>query len=1077
MPAGAVVGEYRVEASTPLLDKQIYLVQARGERFVLVESLEYFQPEYREEIFAAVAPILRAHGTPLEAYFMLFSDNLPMLYSVYGAECWPEAGTDLQSRLRQAGLFGPRELEAIYQWLRKLLQALWQAGYVNPGLIPPLIFQGGPGLYALEWEYCVPLDDSLQYPRMYDGYHSPAYLAQLEHLLNEKRRNQALAGEALYATLMELIGGRSPLHWSPQPISTVTFRFALSAPLRKWLEAADGSFAIAQLPAKLPGYYSSQPEAVQALSRSNQAYHAALPMLTLRQGEQARELLDTAIHTNFNDAFAFCALALLEQHAGRLNAFEEYLGRALQLEPLACFFMELAKGRAALGRPEAAIQALREAVKRFAYYPEAWFMLGQLLLQKKAFAQAEEALLRAWQLRKSPKYAKLLYDFFFEHGLEDQARRFTPFFNPSIGGKLQIRLNPAPETVAYLPPLEPGDELEQLRIVALLNQHQAKDCWNYLAEDEAGKRYFVREYARSARQRAKTEIYAVLVLRHPAIQPLAGVLEPEARGSTCLVYAQLAGESLEDRLRRTGRLTQAEAVEVLAGVGTLLQALGQHEPPLVHGDIKPANLFITSEGKVMLLDFESVRLLDASNEIVPYTYPYSPPELQAHYRLDASTDFYGLGMTLVHALTGVFPSEFVDIRAKKITGWEMFALHIAPEFRSLLADWLAWLPAERRLPSPEALAAATDGLRALPELPMSAELEAWRQAFARVYQSQTADEVLQAGTRLLEIRTQALSLRYVAGHYLRLGLRKDALKLGLRALQLDPGHVQTAWLVAQIYKDVKMYAQAVQVLLMSLEHCQDQPLTYVMLGQCYGLSQQSDLALAAYKKAETLPPANLDIQFELLGLLMERGAYAEARSRCEVLLRQPQLRAADKAELHLILGAIFGRQQRYGQALETLLQAQKLRPSPQLSYDIGLSLFHLRRFAEAAEAFRRRLASEPEHLPSQYFLGKALLELGQVQAALPWLLNLEKHPHRPDDVYFELGKAYTQLRDLPRALEMYLNAQRLMPDNPAVLVNLGVLRLNLGQSSEALQLARAALSQLPSLAQARELERLALQAS
>lgn len=1041
----------------------------------MVESLEYFQPLWREQIYATVAPLVNEAGTPLRGYFNLISDDLPLLYSVYDVGCWQTRTADLQSLLQQAGLFGPRELEAIYAWLRQLVQRLWQAGYVNPGLITPLIFKQPAGYYLLEWEYSVPLDDSLQFPRMYEGYHPPTYIRRLDQLMAEGKRSRTLAAEALYATLTELICGRSPVLWSPQPISTRAFRFALSAPLRNWLDSLAEKLEFDRLPPRLPGYYAENSDLVKALSQSNRLFYQAMPLLTPKHAESARKLFDEGVHANLNDAQAFCSLALIAQQDGQQQAFEDYLGRALQIEPLARFYYELAKGRLALNQPEGAIKALQEAVKRFDFYPEAWFLLGQLQHQKHAETQAEEAFLRAWQLRKTPKYAKAIYDFFFAHGLEEYTQQFTNYFSASMGGKLQVRLSETPPRYEPLPPLAAGAELEGYRILSLLNTAQTKDCWNYLAEDTDGRRFYLREYPRAFQQRAKTEIYAVLVLRHPAIQPLVTVFETPRR-STCLVYAELKGESLEDRLRRKGRLTQAEAIEALAEIGSLLLALGQHEPAMVHGDIKPANIFLAESGETLLLDFESVRLLGRDDELVPFTHPYAAPELEKDYALNASTDFYALGLTLIHALSGVFPQEFIDYGKKSISGWEELTLHVDYRLRETLAAWIAWQPEDRQLPTGKTLNALCSQLRGQPELQMPEVMENWLTAFTGVYQSQSAEEVLVWGQRLLACKNTLLGLRFVAGHYLRLGLIKDALKLGLRALLLDPGHVQTSWLVAGIYYDVKLYTQAIRVLLTSLEFCQDQAHSYVMLARCYALSRQLDLALAAYKKAETLPPARVTLQFELLGLLMQCQEYGEVRSRCELLLNQPQLRPGDRAELHTILGALYGKQERFDQALVELLKAYSLRPSPQLSFDIGLSLFQLGRWAEAVEAFSRRLAADSGHVPSQYYLGRAQLELGQAQQALGWLLTVEQSPEKPDDVYFLLGRAHTLLQNLPQAAEMYTNALRLMPDNPAVMVNLGTIRLAQGQTGEALSLARAALREMPSLGQARELEKRALQA-
>lgn len=129
-----------------------------------------------------------------------------------------------------------------------------------------------------------------------------------------------------------------------------------------------------------------------------------------------------------------------------------------------------------------------------------------------------------------------------------------------------------------------------------------------------------------------------------------------------LVYEYIEGEDLSKEIAR-GRLTEEEALEVLEDVLTTLSFA--HEQT-IHCDIKPSNLIRrAADNKVVLTDFGSVKQI--STLLVNYqgqlsitnvvgTPGYMPKEQQAGTPRPNS-DIYALGMTVIQALTGVFPSE------------------------------------------------------------------------------------------------------------------------------------------------------------------------------------------------------------------------------------------------------------------------------------------------------------------------------------------------------------------------------------------------------------------------------------
>jgi serine/threonine protein kinase len=162
--------------------------------------------------------------------------------------------------------------------------------------------------------------------------------------------------------------------------------------------------------------------------------------------------------------------------------------------------------------------------------------------------------------------------------------------------------------------------------------------------------------------RFEREARWVSTLGHPNIVDVHdfGRLED---GRPYLVMERLDGESLGKRLRRVKRLAPAQAATILAQIASALDLV--HEHGIVHRDIKPDNVFMTTDfsgkEKVKLLDFglataPSDRRLTQQG-CVCGTPDYLAPEVANRAELDRSSDIYALGVTLFEMLTGRVPFE------------------------------------------------------------------------------------------------------------------------------------------------------------------------------------------------------------------------------------------------------------------------------------------------------------------------------------------------------------------------------------------------------------------------------------
>ena len=162
------------------------------------------------------------------------------------------------------------------------------------------------------------------------------------------------------------------------------------------------------------------------------------------------------------------------------------------------------------------------------------------------------------------------------------------------------------------------------------------------------------------RDRFLREGYVVNKIDHPGVVRVSDdCVLPD--GTAFLVMELLSGESLDDHLaRRGGVLSSAEVVRLSLQLLDVLSAA--HAAGVVHRDVKPGNLFVTSEGTLRVLDFGIARVLDPEplsrtrTGAVMGTPAFMAPEqaLGQTSEVDARTDVWAVGATMVRLLTGEY---------------------------------------------------------------------------------------------------------------------------------------------------------------------------------------------------------------------------------------------------------------------------------------------------------------------------------------------------------------------------------------------------------------------------------------
>lgn len=240
--------------------------------------------------------------------------------------------------------------------------------------------------------------------------------------------------------------------------------------------------------------------------------------------------------------------------------------------------------------------------------------------------------------------------------------------------------------------LEPGTVLQngRYRIIRTLGQggfgitYEAEQA--VLHRRVAIKEFFMKEYCERdeatrhvtlgatsgskdlvARFRSKflREAQMIAGLEHPHIVKIHDVFEEN--GTAYYVMEYLDGESLSDRIRKTGPLSEAEALKYIRQIGNALSYL--HGRNCLHFDVKPSNILVKKSGDAVLIDFGVSKHYDAagsqtSSTPVGISKGYAPLEQYQQNEISTftpATDIYALGATLYTLLTGEIPPSASEV--------------------------------------------------------------------------------------------------------------------------------------------------------------------------------------------------------------------------------------------------------------------------------------------------------------------------------------------------------------------------------------------------------------------------------
>ncbi|HKS70484.1 MAG TPA: protein kinase, partial [Ktedonobacterales bacterium] len=180
----------------------------------------------------------------------------------------------------------------------------------------------------------------------------------------------------------------------------------------------------------------------------------------------------------------------------------------------------------------------------------------------------------------------------------------------------------------------------------------------------------------------------------------------EWQGRLYLVMDFVDGENLEQKLVRVGvrGLGEAQLIGWVVPICDALHYLHTRLPPILHRDVKPANIIVTPAGHPVLVDLGIAKEhLPGANQTLTFvrkagTEGYAPPEqYAAGGQTGPWSDVYGLGATLYHLVTGRVPPTAVERVAldRKLVHPRDLNPAVSPQLDAIIYRALALRPAER----------------------------------------------------------------------------------------------------------------------------------------------------------------------------------------------------------------------------------------------------------------------------------------------------------------------------------------------------------------------------------------------
>lgn len=787
--------------------------------------------------------------------------------------------------------------------------------------------------------------------------------------------------------LFQGLTGLSPALWSPDTPRLRPYQYL-------WGKAAVGFFDELlggdSPPEELMRQWQGlelrlQPNEAPRLRQELGAFHRALELLSQGQSAAAREGLLALQTPLLHNPHVLSLLGELQPHAAdALEAYRESLRR----EQLGSTWLKLGGFYLARGVRDRAQRAFSKALERLPESAEPRWRLGALAVERAQYTQAARWLKQAQRIEPTPIAAQWLrrlelelaagsgqrehetgFSFAFDRWDQTFSERQLRHLCPA--GHAQAREGSHCQTCRRPMHWLAGETLADYLIEAvvavrdLAGKHRSSAYRARLGEQAV----LIKEITPDAagQERYAREVKALERLKGPGLPQLLARFARDEK--LYLVQTLQTGEDLETLVQNHGPLPEGEVRSLLQQGLALLQILA--DASWVHGDLKPKNL-LWDGSRLSLIDFDvSVELTHPRCLSPGATRHYAAPGQRRNGLVDARSDAYSLGLTLLWTLTGLSPELFRYTTAAGVRylHWQGYA-----HSSSGLEHWLQDLLNSRHQPDLARLKASALQL-GLPtrQNPLSGLI---REYYAL---HRAPDQVCLPGLRTLLAQRPDARLHYLVGHeLLARGSQGQAAEHLHTAIVMDPDWPYPYWELAGILRRQQQPLQARELLERALTTTGPQPETLRQLAELEYEAGHYRQALQRLAQGLRQTPDDEGLLLAEARTLFRMQTLATAHERCErILALNPS-----SAPAYRLLQRIAAARLLPEEALRCGRRAISLAPDdPAAYFELGQSCYRFQRFELAVALLEAARALEPRLWEACYFLGASLLMLGEFTEA------------------------------------------------------------------------------------------------
>jgi serine/threonine protein kinase len=537
-----------------------------------------------------------------------------------------------------------------------------------------------------------------------------------------------------------------------------------------------------------------------------------------------------------------------------------------------------------------------------------------------------------------------------------------------------------------------------------------------------------------AAENFKREALLLASLKHPNLPSIYDHFSEAGRWY--LVMDFIEGETLEEHLSKEpeGHLSVEETLQIAIQLCTVLGYLHIRQPPIIFRDLKPANVMMTPDGHLYLIDFGIARHFKPgqARDTIAFGSPgYAAPEQYGKAQTTSRSDIYSLGATLHQLLTGIDPSQ---------TPFQFASLQqpgqpTPPGLESLIMQMLEMNESKR----PESMITIKQQLQSIAALHPNRPINALQLNVSTQPGASPSNPLPPTQTHSAGAIQHPVTPKRAGGTYLNAKRYQEALLAFEQAIQLDPND-------AVIYN-----------------------------GKGLALSNLNRYgeALIAYEQAVQLNPGFENAYINKAYALYKLRRHPEALTACE---RAIQL-GPNNASFYNLKGLILSDLNRYGEALAAYEQAIRLDPNITTAYNNKSSLLYsLKRYQEAIVSCEQAIRVDPRNAAMHNSKGNILLALkryGEALAAYEQAIRLDP---RYALAYSNKGNVLCILKRYWEALATCERAIRLDLNLASAYNNKGVALCGLKRYGEAVGACDQAILLDPNLAVAYRNRGSALQA-